>query len=108
MALIVRGTVYTGSTAAGPALEGQQIEDGLLALPGAISDVEFEPDGDRQDTFSKGSAPNAKPLSGKLKTRVLSMEMTALAGDTVDPATGRGSQRVNWRLSASPAPGWWV
>jgi methylamine methyltransferase corrinoid protein reductive activase len=61
MALVVRGTVYTGSTAAGPALEGQQIEDGLLALPGAISDVEFEPDGDRQDTFSKGTGPNDIP-----------------------------------------------
>jgi methylamine methyltransferase corrinoid protein reductive activase len=89
MALIVKGTVYTGSTAAGPALEGQQIEDGLLALPGAISDVEFEPDGNDQDTFSKGTAPNAKPLSGKLKTRVLSSDMAALAGDTVDPATGK-------------------
>ena len=41
MALLVDGVVYTGSTAAGPALEGQQIEDGLLALPGAISDVAF-------------------------------------------------------------------
>ncbi|MGA9535072.1 MAG: methylamine methyltransferase corrinoid protein reductive activase [Desulfobacterales bacterium] len=89
MALLVKGTVYTGSTAAGPALEGQQIEDGLLALPGAISDVEFEPDGDNQDTFSKGTAPNVKPLRGKLKTRVLSVNMAALAGDTVDPATGK-------------------
>jgi methylamine methyltransferase corrinoid protein reductive activase len=89
MALIVKGTVYTGSTAAGPALEGQQIEDGLLALPGAISDVEFEPDGDSHDTFSKGTASNVQPLSGKLKTRVLSMDMAALSGDTVDPATGK-------------------
>ncbi|MCG6881609.1 MAG: methylamine methyltransferase corrinoid protein reductive activase [Deltaproteobacteria bacterium] len=89
MALIVKGTVYTGSTAAGPALEGQQIEDGLLALPGAISDVEFEPDGDNQDIFSKATAPNVKPLRGKLKTRVLSVDMAALAGDTVDPATGK-------------------
>jgi len=32
MALIVNGIVYTGSTAAGPALEGQHISDGLLAL----------------------------------------------------------------------------
>ncbi len=44
IALLVNGKVYTGSTAAGPALEGQHIEDGLLALPGAISDVEFEPE----------------------------------------------------------------
>jgi len=39
MALVVNGTVYTGSTAAGPALEGQQITNGMLALPGAICDV---------------------------------------------------------------------
>lgn len=44
IALLVNGKVYTGSTAAGPALEGQHIEDGLLALPGAISDAEFEPE----------------------------------------------------------------
>ena len=42
MALISKGIVYTGSTAAGPALEGQQIENGILALPGAISDVQFD------------------------------------------------------------------
>ncbi|MFZ0132962.1 MAG: methylamine methyltransferase corrinoid protein reductive activase [Desulfobacterales bacterium] len=90
MALVVGGTVYTGSTAAGPALEGQQIEDGLLALPGAISDVEFEPDTENnQDIFSKSAASNAKPLAGRLKTRVLSEDMAALAGDTVDPATGK-------------------
>ncbi len=90
MALIVKGTVYTGSTAAGPALEGQQIEDGLLALPGAISDVEFEPDEDTNyiSSFKRGPI-NDKPVAGKLKTRVLSMEMTALAGDTVDPMTGK-------------------
>jgi methylamine methyltransferase corrinoid protein reductive activase len=90
MALIVKGTVYTGSTAAGPALEGQQIEDGLLALPGAISDVEFEPDEDTNYISSSRGVPmNDKPVAGKLKTRVLSTEMTALAGDTVDPMTGK-------------------
>lgn len=89
MALIVKGTVYTGSTAAGPALEGQQIEDGLLALPGAISDVEFELDEDSHATSSRSAPLNDKPLSGKLKTLVLSMDMAALPGDTVDPATGK-------------------
>ncbi len=39
MALIVEGQVYTGSAAAGPALEGQEIEKGMLAAPGALSDV---------------------------------------------------------------------
>jgi methylamine methyltransferase corrinoid protein reductive activase len=39
MALFHKGEVITGSTAAGPALEGQQIECGMLAMPGAISDL---------------------------------------------------------------------
>jgi methylamine methyltransferase corrinoid protein reductive activase len=86
MALVVKGTVYTGSTAAGPALEGQQIEDGLLALPGAISDVEFEAD---EGSFSKSRAINDKPLTGKMKTFVLSQEMLARPGDSVDPDSGK-------------------
>lgn len=44
MALIHEGTIYTGSAAAGPALEGQQIKHGKLASPFVISDVEFEND----------------------------------------------------------------
>ncbi len=90
MALIVKGVVYTGSTAAGPALEGQQIEDGILALPGAISDVQFEPDED-QASGSKGCVTGGddKPLRGTLKTYVLDQEMMARLGDTVDPDTGR-------------------
>ncbi|WP_424359220.1 methylamine methyltransferase corrinoid protein reductive activase [Methanocella sp. MCL-LM] len=40
MALFHDGLVYTGSTAAGPALEGQQITCGTLATPGAICDLQ--------------------------------------------------------------------
>jgi methylamine methyltransferase corrinoid protein reductive activase len=40
MALIHQGHVYTGSAAAGPALEGQHIACGMLAAPGVIADVE--------------------------------------------------------------------
>ncbi len=39
MALYHQGQVITGSTAAGPALEGQQITCGMLAMPGAIADL---------------------------------------------------------------------
>jgi methylamine methyltransferase corrinoid protein reductive activase len=87
MALIVNGIVYTGSTAAGPALEGQHIKDGLLALPHAICDVVFVPDiaGDNgglviptQDLL----------LKGRLKTFVLNKDMEVQPGDTIDPATG--------------------
>ena len=68
MALVVGGVVYTGSTAAGPALEGQQIEDGLLALPGAISDVNSQ--------------------DGGLQCFVLDQDMFAQKGDRVDPNSG--------------------
>jgi methylamine methyltransferase corrinoid protein reductive activase len=87
MALIVKGTVYTGSTAAGPALEGQHIEDGLLALPGAICDVEFEPE-NGTSMSSAGTQMQDQPINGKLKSYVLDKDMTVQAGDTVDPATG--------------------
>jgi Uncharacterized metal-binding protein len=38
MALKVDDKIYTGSAAAGPAIEGQQISKGMLATPGAIAD----------------------------------------------------------------------
>lgn len=88
MALFINGTVFTGSTAAGPALEGQQIEDGLLALPGAISDVEFEPDESVITAGFKRVSIDSQPQDGKLKTYVLNQEMIPCQGDTVDPATG--------------------
>lgn len=37
------GVMRTGSTAAGPALEGQQLTCGMLAAPGAIADLEPVP-----------------------------------------------------------------
>ena len=88
MALIYEGTVYTGSTAAGPALEGQQIEDGLLALPGAISDVDFQAEENVVTVGFKRNVSQDQPSSGNLKTYVLSQEMMPRPGDTVDPATG--------------------
>lgn len=69
MALIYDGNIYTGSAAAGPALEGQQISQGMLAAPGALSAVEVEGDGWR--------------------CYVLDESMTPVEGDLVDPLTGR-------------------
>ncbi|HEY3420288.1 MAG TPA: methylamine methyltransferase corrinoid protein reductive activase [Methanomassiliicoccales archaeon] len=69
MALVVNGNVYSGSAAAGPALEGQQVEMGMLAAPGAISDVTAEADGWRCSVLDDG---------------FMSQE-----GDTVDPTDGR-------------------
>ena len=90
MALISKGIVYTGSTAAGPALEGQQIENGILALPGAICDVSFAAEEAHPGGF-KGSGAECpeKPVRGGLETFVLNQEMIALHGDTVEPETGK-------------------
>lgn len=68
MALIVNGKVYTGSAAAGPAMEGQQIERGMLAAPGAIADV---------DIGEKG-----------WDCTVLNQGMVDVPGDTVNPMDG--------------------
>ncbi len=92
MALIVNGTVYTGSTAAGPALEGQHIEDGLLALPGAICDVEFETLTGEYAGVADDPQEN-QALSGRMKTFVLNDTMTVQPGDTVDPATGESFEK---------------
>ncbi len=85
MALLVNGIVYTGSTAAGPALEGQHIEYGLLALPGAISDVEFE-------LADKSNVPNrykqVSLTSNVIKSYVLDEEMRTIPGDSVDVHSG--------------------
>jgi len=41
MALKVGDRIYTGSAAAGPVIEGQQISKGMLATPGAIADLKL-------------------------------------------------------------------
>ena len=89
MALLVDGVVYTGSTAAGPALEGQHIEDGLLALPGAIADMAFESREDnRIATGFKSVTQTDQPMEGSLQSYVLDPDMHARPGDTVDPQNG--------------------
>ena len=68
MALKAGGVIYTGSAAAGPALEGQEIKDGILASPHAISDVEFE--------------------GSNIRCYVLDSEMTRTKGDLINPSNG--------------------
>ncbi len=68
MALVVNGNVYSGSAAAGPALEGQQIKRGMLAAPGALSEIEVVGNGWR--------------------CYVLDETLAAQPGDVVDPLTG--------------------
>jgi len=45
MALKVGDRIFTGSAAAGPAMEGQQIRHGMIAGPGAVSDLVRTPMG---------------------------------------------------------------
>lgn len=94
MALLCNGSVYTGSTAAGPALEGQQIEDGLLALPGAISDMDFEEEeGVTAVVGFRRVGGDDEPLHGRMKTFVLDQEMLPRPGHTVNPVTGSVLER---------------
>lgn len=69
MALIVDGEVYTGSAAAGPALEGQQIEMGMLAAPGTLSEVNITKNG--------------------WESWVLNDDYLPVKGDVVNPQDGR-------------------
>ncbi len=68
MALKVGDEIYTGSAAAGSAIEGQHIERGMLATSGAISDVNAE--------------------NGGWRCYVLDNELVAQPGDIVDPRSG--------------------
>ncbi len=68
MALKSKGIIYTGSAAAGPALEGQEIEYGSIASPHTICDVEFEGE--------------------NLRCYVLDRDMNTSRGDLVNPKTG--------------------
>ena len=62
MALFHEGCVFTGSTAAGPALEGQQITCGMLAGPGAISDLETDTSHHRLIVLNSEMLPVKGPL----------------------------------------------
>ena len=80
MALKVGDIIYTGSAAAGPAMEGQSIKHGMLAGPGAISDLHFEDQwrcmvldenmiqqpGDKID-FKSNTLTEKGPMHGKAK-----------------------------------------
>jgi len=68
IALVIDGEVYTCSAAAGPAIEGQRIERGMLASPGAICDL--------------------NPAVGGWGCKVLNDQLLAEDGNVVDPASG--------------------
>lgn len=71
MALKIGNKIITGSAAAGPAIEGQGISCGMLASPGAISDVNVEGDYWRITILDEDMEPQKAhlidPLSGEIK-----------------------------------------
>ncbi len=73
MAIKVGNRIITGSAAAGPAIEGQGISCGMLAAPGAITDVNLE------DDF--------------WRTSVLDKNMQTVKGHLIDPITGKIIER---------------
>ncbi|MDR2623900.1 MAG: methylamine methyltransferase corrinoid protein reductive activase [Methanobrevibacter sp.] len=73
MALVIDGEVFTCSAAAGPAIEGQMIDKGRLASPGAICDLE--------------------DLGVYWKNVVLNEDLLIADGDVVDPSNGKVLER---------------
>ena len=62
MALKVGDRIFTGSAAAGPAMEGQQIRCGMLAGPGAVSDLVRTPLGWRTKVLNDSLVEEDGPL----------------------------------------------
>ncbi|SFM71448.1 methylamine methyltransferase corrinoid protein reductive activase [Methanolobus profundi] len=69
MALKIGERIITASAAAGPAIEGQGIACGILAGPGAISDINVESGHWRltvlDSTMNPGKGPLVDPVSGE-------------------------------------------
>ena len=76
MGLLYKGELFTGSAAAGPAMEGQSIEFGMLAAPEAISDLAIGPD-------------------GKWYNYVLDSKLKPIKTALIDPTTGMGELLEN-------------
>jgi methylamine methyltransferase corrinoid protein reductive activase len=68
MALKVGDDIFTGSAAAGPAIEGQSIKAGMLASPGAISDINADFEAWKCTVLDEGILPQdgdtVNPLNG--------------------------------------------
>jgi len=101
MALKIGDEIYTGSAAAGPAMEGQSIKCGMLAGPGAISDLEYDyqwickvlnddiipENGDRVDFAFETVTPEG-PMSGKA---------TGITGTGVIAAVAAAQEEHLWK-----------
>lgn len=84
MGLYHDGELYSGSAAAGPAMEGQSIKHGMLAAPGAISDVALNEDGTwdnivLNDKLIPVVVSKVNPLTGQ-EVKVLDYEVKGITG----------------------------
>ena len=86
MGLYYDGELYSGSAAAGPAMEGQSIKYGVLAAPGAISDV---------NTADGGLWDNI----------VLDDKLVPITASKTDPVTGREVKILNYRAKGITGTG---
>ena len=83
MGLYHNGELYTGSAAAGPAMEGQSIKFGMLAAPEAISDLGMGPDGMWYNfVLDKHLHPTKAALVGPRNNRVQIIEDMPARGIT--------------------------
>ncbi|MBO4502675.1 MAG: methylamine methyltransferase corrinoid protein reductive activase [Candidatus Methanomethylophilus sp.] len=84
MALKIGDEIYTGSAAAGPAMEGQQIKCGMLAGPGAISDLVRTPSGWQTKVLNKEMFTEDGPMVN------LRSNISRSAGASPQGITGTG------------------
>ncbi|PTY05704.1 4Fe-4S ferredoxin [Opitutaceae bacterium EW11] len=87
MALLHRGRLFTGSAAAGPALEGQHIVCGSLAMPGTIADLIAEGDLHRLIVLDAAM----QPAPGALVDLRKPAESDGAAGVPATKITGTGT-----------------
>ena len=86
MGLYHDGELFSGSAAAGPAMEGQSIKYGVLAAPGAISDVNIAED-------------------GMWYNMVLNDKLIPIAAAKVDPVTGREVKLLDYKAKGITGTG---
>lgn len=85
IALVIDGEVFACSAAAGPAIEGQMINKGRLASPGAICDLE--------------------DIDYNWKSIILDNDLLTSEGDVIDPSNGKISSKSTNDIKATGITG---
>lgn len=85
IALVIDGEVFACSAAAGPAIEGQMINKGRLASPGAICDLE--------------------DIDYNWKSIILDNDLLTIEGDVIDPSNGKISSKSTNDIKATGITG---